>query len=72
MSMKIYLPPHYSAEKQIRYPVLYLLHGYPGTDRDWLMNTNLQKRLDQKIMAKAIPPLIVVFPDMNGPLIRDS
>ena len=28
----IYLPPSYAAERTRRYPVVYLLHGYGGTD----------------------------------------
>src|SRR6059036_3399869 len=31
----IYLPPTYAAERSRRYPVLYLLHGYGGTDSTW-------------------------------------
>lgn len=69
---QVYLPPAYFRNTLERFPVVYLLHGYPGTDRDWLTNTNLQKRLDEKIRQKTIPPVIVVFPDMNGPSVRDS
>jgi enterochelin esterase-like enzyme len=69
---KIYLPKEYASDPKARFPVVYLLHGYPGSDKDWLINTNLQKRLDEKIKKKIIPPIIVVFPDMNGPVERDS
>src|SRR4249920_3287850 len=31
----IYLPPSYAAERTRRYPVVYLLHGYGGTDATW-------------------------------------
>lgn len=72
MKLNVYLPKDYYSQSHVKYPVLYLLHGYPGTENDWLINTNLQKRLDEKIKSLKIPPIIVVFPDMNGPTIRDS
>ena len=69
--MRVYLPPGYDAS-QDRYPVLYLLHGDPGDSQDWLVDTNLQQVLDDKIAQKLLPPLIVVFPDGNGPVVKDS
>ena len=51
---------------------MFLLHGYPGTENDWLINTALQARLDEKIKAGTLPSLLVIFPDMNGPIVRDS
>ena len=35
--LSIYLPPGYDAAAEKRYPVLYLLHGFTGTNRTWLM-----------------------------------
>jgi S-formylglutathione hydrolase len=32
----IYLPPTYATERMRRYPVVYLLHGYSGTDSTWI------------------------------------
>ena len=31
--MRVYTPPGYSANR--KYPVLYLLHGIGGNDREW-------------------------------------
>src|SRR4029450_5376698 len=31
----VYLPPSYATERARRYPVIYLLHGYGGTDANW-------------------------------------
>src|SRR5689334_8149829 len=33
--VSIYLPPGYDKERNRRYPVLYLLHGYNLTDEFW-------------------------------------
>ena len=35
--VSIYLPPGYAASADKRYPVLYLLHGFTGTNRTWLI-----------------------------------
>jgi len=36
--LSIYLPPGYEASPDKRYPVLYLLHGFTGTNRTWLID----------------------------------
>ncbi|MGE5392292.1 MAG: alpha/beta hydrolase [Candidatus Saccharibacteria bacterium] len=68
---RVYLPDGYDTGSG-RFPVLYLLHGYPGSDRDWLTNTNLQVQLDQLIAQGKLMPLIVVMPDGQGTRFRDS
>jgi enterochelin esterase-like enzyme len=69
--LKVYLPASYDQSQQ-RYPVLYMLHGFPGADTDWLINENIGVALDKMIAAKTLPPLIAVFPDGNGPVVKDS
>lgn len=41
--VKVYLPGDYDTATDKKFPVLYLLHGFPGSNSDWLINTNLQK-----------------------------
>lgn len=36
--LSIYLPPGYNEAPEKRYPVLYLLHGFTGTNRTWLID----------------------------------
>ena len=33
--VSIYLPPSYATERNRRYPVIYLLHGYTDSDDLW-------------------------------------
>ena len=72
MRLNVYVPKGYYSDPKKKYTVLFLLHGYPGTENDWLINTALQARLDEKIKAGTLPSLLVIFPDMNGPIVRDS
>jgi pimeloyl-ACP methyl ester carboxylesterase len=39
--MSIYLPPGYDSSPDKRYPVLYLLHGFKGTNRTWMLDPAL-------------------------------
>lgn len=58
----VYLPSGY-ASSQLRYPVLYLLHGNGGARSDWPVKGQLQQTLDQLIASGRMPPAIVVLPD---------
>ena len=59
----IYLPKGYrSGDKNVRYPTIYLLHGSPGTEIDWLQKGKAQAVLDEDIEKHVIPPVIAVFP----------
>lgn len=70
--VRIYIPEVYDSQQSARFPTVYLLHGYPGSNTDWLINTNLQEKLDTLIREGKIPPMIVIFPNGNGPIVRDS
>ncbi|MBP2292156.1 alpha/beta hydrolase [Azospirillum rugosum] len=61
----IYLPDGY-AEGCGTYPVVYLLHGSSGNERDWLDKANVKPVLDQLIAEKRIPPTVVVMPGHRG------
>jgi len=37
--VSIYLPPSYRSSPNNRYPVLYLLHGFTGTNRTWIADS---------------------------------
>ncbi len=64
----VYLPPsYYVAQGQNKhYPTLYLLHGSPGTYKDWITAGNANQSADTLISTGKIPELIMVIPDGNG------
>ena len=64
----IYLPPNYSKNK--KYPVLYLLHGIGGDEKEWLKGGQPQIILDNLFAENKIEPLIVVMP--NGRALKDD
>lgn len=61
ISYYVYLPPGYDSSPDLRYPVLYMLHGAGGSKDEWPAY-GLVDDVDQMIFAGAIHPLIVVMP----------
>jgi enterochelin esterase-like enzyme len=63
--MQVYTPPGYSKDK--KYPVLYLLHGIGGNEREeWAKGGVPHVILDNLIADKKIEPMIVVLPNGNA------
>lgn len=64
----VYLPPSYNTPQgqTKRYPVLYLLHGSPGSDKDWFSGGKADQSADTLIALAKIPELIMILPDGNG------
>jgi enterochelin esterase-like enzyme len=59
----IYLPPGYATNRNQRYPVVYLLHGYGLTAERWMSFTNLAAAADKDIAAGTMREMILVNPD---------
>jgi enterochelin esterase-like enzyme len=64
----IYTPPGYSKKK--KYPVLYLLHGIGGDEKEWLNGGKPQVILDNLYAQGKIEPMIVVLP--NGRAMKND
>jgi len=64
----IYTPPGYS--KKNKYPVLYLLHGIGGDEKEWLNGAQPQVILDNLYAENKLEPMIVVMP--NGRAMKDD
>jgi enterochelin esterase-like enzyme len=57
----VYLPPGYSAD--IKYPVLYLLHGIGGDEDEWHRGGHPEIILDNLIADKKAVSMIIVMPN---------
>jgi enterochelin esterase-like enzyme len=64
---QVYTPPGYSADK--KYPVLYLLHGIGGDEREWTRGGVANVILDNLYADNKAVPMIVVLP--NGRASKD-
>lgn len=64
----IYTPPGFSENK--KYPVLYLLHGIGGDEKEWLNGGVPQLILDNLYAEGKAVPMIIVMP--NGRAMKDD
>ncbi len=64
----VYTPPGFDKKK--KYPVLYLLHGIGGDEKEWLKGGNPPVILDNLYADGKIAPMIVVMP--NGRAMKDD
>lgn len=65
----VLLPPGYNspATKNVRYPVVYLIHGYPdGNADDWLTSGDALSTVTLLMADHLIAPMIIVAPDMTA------
>jgi enterochelin esterase-like enzyme len=66
-STYVVLPPGYTSDTARRYPVVYLIHGYPfGGPRDWLTSGDAPGTLLALQQAGVIAPMIVVSVDLTA------
>jgi enterochelin esterase-like enzyme len=64
----IYTPPGFNKNK--KYPVLYLLHGIGGDEKEWLNGGQPNVVLDNLYAEGKLEPMIVVMP--NGRAMKDD
>lgn len=64
----VYTPPGF--RKGIKYPVLYLLHGIGGDEKEWFKNGTPQVILDNLYAKGKLIPMVVVLP--NGRAMKDD
>jgi enterochelin esterase-like enzyme len=67
-SVRVYVPRSYADHNEAsrRYPVVYLLHGWPGGDGNWPGQGHAIDTLDSLIANGTIPDVIAVMPNGKG------
>jgi hypothetical protein len=70
----VYLPSAYGdpASPFARFPVVELLHGFPGRPESWTNALHLQAVLDAQIASRRSVPVIAVMPMQNVAFPRDT
>jgi putative tributyrin esterase len=66
-TIRVYLPPSYGRPEaaQRRYPVVYLLHGWPGSDGNWFGPGQADRSADTLIAQGRMPEVVLVCPNGN-------
>lgn len=67
-TLKVYLPPGYTADPQKPYPLLILLHGLGYDSTQWL-RLGIPEAADALIQAGSIAPLVIVMPQEENTLL---
>jgi enterochelin esterase-like enzyme len=64
----VYLPPQYfrAAYRRYRFPVIELIHGFPGVPQDWITVLGVDVMLRSLIGAGLAKPAVLVMPDASG------
>lgn len=62
VQFNVYLPPTYLRTTARRFPVVYMLHGFNGSNIEWEAR-DMDAVIDRLIADQGIEPSIVVFPD---------
>lgn len=61
----IYTPPGYDENTNVKYPVLYILHGGGEDETGWAHQGKANLILDNLIAAQKAKPMLIVMPDAN-------
>jgi S-formylglutathione hydrolase FrmB len=64
----IFLPPSFRKDQSRTYPVVYFLHGLNNDQTSWTVERygNLQNKVEELILEKQIPEIIMVHPFGNN------
>src|SRR6056297_1234687 len=65
VAYSVYLPDGYQ-QSQRNYPVVYLLHGMWGSEKDWIQYGHVQEIMDEGIDSGKWSPMIIIMPDAGN------
>ena len=62
----IYTPPGYDTNTKMRYPVLYLLHGWGENELGWTFQGHVDQIMDNLLAENKTKPFIIVMDNLNA------
>jgi enterochelin esterase-like enzyme len=65
----VFLPPQYFQAgyyQNYHFPVIELIHGFPGQPQDWITVLGANTMLDALVSQNEAKPAVLVMPDANG------
>jgi enterochelin esterase-like enzyme len=68
-SVYVFLPPQYFQSgyyQKYHFPVIELIHGFPGQPQDWITVLGTNTMLDSLVSQHEAKPAVLVMPDTNG------
>ena len=68
----VVLPPGYTQHPWVRYPVLYLLHGFPGEPLNFFTAGDLVSTYEVLVAEQRVQPMILVVPSGSKHFLTDE
>lgn len=68
----VVLPPGYTQHPWVRYPVLYLLHGFPGEPLNFFTAGDLVPTYEVLVAEQRVQPMILVVPSGSKHFLTDE
>jgi enterochelin esterase-like enzyme len=65
-NLQVYLPKGYDPRRSEPYPVLYLAHGVPGAESDWMTAGDAPRIVEDAIAAGVTQPFVIVTNKYSG------
>ena len=62
----VYTPPDYGTNLKVRYPVLYLLHGWGEDETGWFTQGHVDFIMDNLIAVGKAKPMLIVMDNLNA------
>jgi enterochelin esterase-like enzyme len=62
----VYTPPDYDTNTRVKYPVLYLLHGWGENEQGWHVQGHADVIMDNLVAQKQAKPMIIVMDNLNA------
>jgi enterochelin esterase family protein len=62
----VYTPADYDANTRMKYPVLYLLHGWGENEQGWHTQGHVDVIMDNLVAEKSAKPMIIVMDNLNA------
>ena len=62
----VYTPPDYDTNTKMKYPVLYLLHGWGENEQGWHTQGHVDVIMDNLIAEKKARPMLIVMDNLNA------
>ncbi|MEV4708540.1 alpha/beta hydrolase-fold protein [Actinoplanes sp. NPDC049316] len=74
LTMGVYLPAAYDTPEGAgrRFPVIEMLHGYPGSPSTWVRRLKVVQHLDEEIIAGRMAPAVVLLPYQTPKRLLDT
>ncbi len=69
---EVYLPPAWTQNRELRLPVVVMLHGTPGSPEDWARSARADEVSDRWATRHGGVAPILVMPDVNGRFWKDT